>query len=74
MARVVDIDRLNGAGRGNTYATMRVLRHRGLLHFPLRLHSGIVIHLTTLHGLYLIFRRGEKLDVGRFVVKGYRWW
>lgn len=74
VARVVDIDWLNGAGRGNTYATMRVLRHRGLLHFPRRLHSGIVIHLATLHGLYLIFRRGEQLDVGRFVIKGYGWW
>lgn len=80
VARVVDIDRLNGPGRSHTYTTMRVLRHRGLLHFTLRLHRGIVVSLVTPHCIYptrlqLIFRRSDQLDVGWFLIEGYRlWW
>ena len=74
VARVVDIDRLNGAGRGHAYATMMVLRHCSLLNFPMRLHRCVVIRLATLHRIYLIFRRSEELYVGWFIVESYGWW
>ena len=79
VARVVDINWLNGPGRSHTYTTMRVLRHRGLLHLTLWLHRGIAVILASPHCIYpirlqLIFRRSDQLDVGWFLIEGHRWW
>ena len=72
VARVIDIDGLNWAGRGHTYAALRVCRHRGLLHLSLRLHCGVVFRFTAYcRRVQLFLRSSEQLNVGGFVVEGY---